>query len=191
MTDSTKTMPTEVLLWIYEHNDRINLDEVPYNSGDTQALEEGIHQLFERNYPWSGDIYFETEIVCDVTEEGAGIFRCLNSTTGEPAPFPANWIETNLNKRFILNNPETMEPLLTQYYYPWTNRVEILFTDKNAATPPMTLPPSKEDQLKMSKESQRIQDAINAMSKMGILTEGNQGSVQDILKKLVSEIKAL
>ena len=192
MTENTKIMPTEVFLWIYENNERVNLEEIPYNSGDTQAIEEGIHQLFDCYSPWTGgDVYYETEIVCDVTEEGAGIFRCLHAETGKPAPFPEDWIQKNLNKRFIINNPETMEPLLTQYYYPWKHRVEILFTDKSAPLPAQTLPPSEADKLKMSKESQRIQDAINSISKMGILTEGNQGMVRDILKKLVSEIKAL
>jgi hypothetical protein len=192
MTDNTNTSPSEVYLWIYEKNERVNLEECPYNSGDTQAIEEGIRQLFDCYSPWTGgDVFYETEITCDVTEEGAGIFRCKDADTGKLAPFPADWIEKNLNKRFIINNPDEMEPLLTHYYYPWKHRVEILFTDKSAPTPPMNLPPSEADKLKMSKESQRIQDAINSMSKMGILTEGNQGMVRDILKKLVSEIKSL
>jgi hypothetical protein len=191
MTDNTKTNPSEVYLWIYENNQRVNLEEIPYNSGDTQAIEEGIHRLFD-HLPWTDrDYYFEEEIVCDVTEEGAGIFRCLNADTGKPTSFPSEWLKENLNKRFIINNPDTMEPLLTQYYYPWKHRVEILFTDKNAPTPALTLPPSEEEKRKMSKESQRIQDAMTSLSKMGILTEGNKESVRDTLKKLVSEIKAL
>ena len=192
MTDNTKTMPSEILIWIYENNERVNLEECPYNSGDEQAIEEGIRQLFDSSSPWiGGDVYYETEMTCDVTEEGAGVYRCLDSDTGKPTPFPEEWIEKNLNKRFILNNPDEMEPILTLYYHPWKYRVEVLFTDKKAPAPLFNLPPSDEDKKKMSKESQRIQDAINSMSKMGILTEGNQNSVRDILKKLVSEIKAL
>ncbi len=192
MTDSKKTIPTELSIWIYENNELVNLEDVPYNSGDTQAIEEGIRQTFDCNSYWiRGDYYFDVDLVCDLPEEGPGILKCMNSETGEPTPFPEDWYENNINKRFMLNDPDEMEPILTMYYHPWKYRVEFLLTDKKAPTPALNLPPSEKDKKKMSKESQLIQNAINSMSKMGIITEGNQPSIRDILKKLASEIKTI
>jgi hypothetical protein len=181
--------PTELLIWIYEDHQRQNIDEAPFGSGDMGALEEGIDDLVESLFHWSekSNQYFEIDITCDVTEEGAGLLKCMDAKTGEPRLFPNEWLQENEGKMHVLNDPKRMEPLLKLYSNPWKYLVQVAFTNRDVIPPQCNLDEKtlKEREDFQSKEENLINEALQ---KLKIPLDQD---AKDVLAELIEKIKEL
>ena len=189
--------PTELNVWIYEDHQRMNLEEAPLGSGDMDSLEEGIHDLIESLFHWKekSNQYFEIDLFNDEEDGlGAGILKCLDSKTGEPRPFPTEWLKENEGKTHVLNDPIMMEPLLKLYSNPWRYRVEVIFTKKDSTPPPESS--LDDEELKEKKELQSKEDKLvlatmsNLMA-LGLPLKDKWNNVKDALKELVRGVQKL
>lgn len=177
---------TEILVWIYEDHKRLNIEDSPFGSGDMDSLQEGLDDLIESlfDYKEKKNQYFDIDIVCDVTEEGAGVIKCIDAKTGDPRPFPEKWLAENLNKNHVLNDPKTMDPILKLYANPWTCKVEAIFTGKNSPVPPFR----NLDQTSLEKFKQQEETLlIETMIELGINPENKKSKI--ILTQFAQKIR--
>lgn len=188
-TSKNDQNPTEILVWIYEDHLRQNIDEAPFGQGDMDSLEEGIDDLVESLFDWEEkkNQYFKVELVCDVTEEGAGILSCFDAMTGEPRPFPTDWLKENLKKTHVLNNPATMEPLLKVYSNPWKYLVEVIFTTREDEAPQSSVDEAtiKKREAFVAKEEELIHEALASL-KIPL-----DQDAKDVLTELIEKIREL
>lgn len=191
MNTTTKNQqnPTELLIWIYEDHQRQNINEAPFGSGDMGALEEGVHDLVESLFHWKekSNQFFEIYLTGDVTEEGAGILKCLDAKTGEPRAFPAEWLKENQGKMHILNDPVNMEPLLKLYSNPWKFLVQVTFTNKQTTPPESSLDEEtlKKREAFVAKQENLINEALHNL-KIPL-----EQDAKDVLIELIEKIKEL
>ena len=188
-TMNSEQNPTELLIWIYEDHQRQNIDEAPFGKGDMDALEEGIHDLVESLFHWEEkkNQYFKVEIVCDVTEEGAGILTCFDAMTGEPRAFPKEWLKKNEGKMHVLNDPVAMDPLLKLYSNPWKYLVQVAFTTKETTPPESSLDEEtlQKREAFVAKEENLIHEALHKL-KLPL-----DQDAKDVLAELIEKIKEL
>jgi hypothetical protein len=181
--------PIELLIWIYEDHQRQNINDAPFGSGDMDALEEGIHDLVESLFHWKEkkNQFFEIDLSCDITEEGAGILKCLDAMTGEPRPFPTEWLKENEGKMHVLNDPEKMEPLLKLYSNPWKYLVQVCFTKKETSPSESSL---NEETLKKREDYVAKQENLinEALEKLKIPLDQD---AKDVLAELIEKMKEL
>jgi hypothetical protein len=188
--------PTELLVWIYEDHQRMNIIEAPLGSGDMDSLEEGIHDLVESLFHWKekSNQYFEIDLFHDDDEVEAGILKCLDAQTGKPRPFPTEWLKENAGKTHILNDPISMEPLLKLYSNPWRYRVEVIFTKRDSAPPPESSLDDEELQEKkefQSKEEKLILSTLSVLMNLGFPIKDSRNAVKDALRDLVRGVQKL
>lgn len=192
MSNSSNT--SELLIWVYEDHRRVNLEDAPFGSGDMDALEEGIHDLVESLFSWKEKHkqYFEIDLVCDVTEEGAGILKCVDAMTGEPRPFPAEWLRDNEGKTHVLNDPQNMEPLLKLYSNPWKHIVQCVFTKMDAPPPPesnLDARALKQKEEHEAKQQKVILSAMESLEALGIPLKDKWEDAKDVLEELIKNIR--
>lgn len=186
----------QLLIWIYENHHLINMEDAPFGSGDMDALEEGIQDLVESLFSWKEKHkqYFEIDLLCDVTEEGAGILKCFDAMTGEPRPFPSEWLRDNEGKTHVLNDPQNMDPLLKIYSNPWKHMVQCIFTKENAATPPecnLDEGVLKEKEELEAKQQKIVLSAMESLVALGIPLKEKWEDAKDVLEELIKNIHEL
>ena len=187
-TMNSEQNPTELQVWIYEDHQRQNINDAPFGQGDMDSLEEGIHDLVESLFSWKEkkNQFFEVDISCDVTEEGAGLLKCIDAKSGEPRAFPKEWLQENEGKMHVLNDPANMEPLLKLYSNPWKYLVQVAFTRKEAP-PQCNL---DEQTLKKREEFQTKEENLihEALQKLKIPLDQD---AKDVLTELIEKVKEL
>lgn len=187
----TEQNPTELLIWVYENHQRQDFENAPFGSGDMDALEEGIHDLIESLFHWKekSNQFFEIDLLSETTEQGAGVLKCLDARTGDPRPFPSEWLKENLGKKHILNDPVAMEPLLKLYSNPWKYLVEVVFTKRYDPHPPETS--IDEQTIKKredfhSKEQKLVEEALQ---KLNISLDSTDA--KEVLSELIMQVREL
>lgn len=193
--------PTELLIWIYEDHQLLNLTDAPFGSGDMDALEEGIHDLVESLFSWKekGNQFFEIDLYNDEDEEDeeedsetslkAGLLKCFDAKTGARRPFPTEWLRDNDGKIHVLNDPVAMEPLLKLYSNPWKLKVECVFTRKESPRPPPTN--WDERTLKRREEFNQKEEHLieETLKKLNLPSGVNLTDAKDVLAELVQKIR--
>lgn len=194
--------PSELLIWIYEDHQRLNLTDAPFGSGDMDSLEEGIHDLVESLFSWKekGNQFFEIDLYnldedndeeSDESSAKAGLLKCFDAKTGEPRPFPTEWLRDNDGKMHTLNDPVEMEPLLKLYSNPWKFKVECVFTRKDSPPPPQSN--WDERTLKRREEFQKKEDSLidDALKKLKISLGVNVEDAKEVLSELIMQVREL
>lgn len=187
---STKELPSEILVWIYEDDTLVNLDDAPYGEGDLNAIEEGLERLITCSKKWKSRKNVQSELLLDITEEGAGTVTCTEY--GDNASFPEKWYVSEMNKRHVINDPIKMDPILANNSNPWKYRVEVIFTDKDAPPPPQSL--LSEEAIvtkneKIKEDVKIIEHAMADLNFLGIVSTKNKSAIQDILVGIIKQVR--